>query len=180
MQDVSDWPKIVFGSFKNSKIYKNADEVFKNDPDIDYVCGHSAGGSASLELEKNYPDRKITSITYNAPVFSPIASAEQFLDKSKTPMRFAISGDPVSMFDMNAQTSFHAPDINLDVVKDSLIMFAAPSLDNALKVANSIKSFDPLMGLHTINDSYSKPSTTMDFVKSGIAGAMAVESMGIL
>jgi len=178
-QDVFDWSKIVLGTFKNSKIYKNAEVVFKNNPDIDTVIGHSAGGSATLELEKNYPDRKITSITYNAPIFSPF-SAEQFLDKTKSPLRFAVVGDPVSALDMNAQTTFHAPDINLDVVKDSLTMFAAPSLDNALKVANSIKSFDPLMGLHTIDTSYSKPSTTMDFVKSGIAGVAAVETMGII
>ena len=51
--DVYDWSKIVAGSFRNSEIYKNADEVFKNNPDIDTVIGHSAGGSAALELEKN-------------------------------------------------------------------------------------------------------------------------------
>ena len=69
-RDVMDWPKIPFGTFKDSKIYKNIDPVFKDNPQTDYyVVGHSAGGSATLELEKNYPDRKITSITYNAPVF---------------------------------------------------------------------------------------------------------------
>ena len=67
--DVMDWSKIPLGTFKDSKIYKNIEPVFENDKDIDYVVGHSAGGSATLELEKNYPDRKITSVTYNAPVF---------------------------------------------------------------------------------------------------------------
>ena len=67
--DVMDWYKIPLGTFKDSKIYKNIDPVFKNNPQIDDVVGHSAGGSATLELKKNYPDRKITSITYNAPVF---------------------------------------------------------------------------------------------------------------
>ena len=47
-----DWPKIPFGTFKDSKIYKNIEPVFKDNPQIDYVVGHSAGGSAALELEK--------------------------------------------------------------------------------------------------------------------------------
>ena len=67
-----DWPKIPMHTFKN----KNAEDVIKNNPDIDTVVGHSAGGSAALELEQNYPNR-FTSITYNAPVFDPF-SAEQF------------------------------------------------------------------------------------------------------
>ena len=50
------------GSFKNSKIYKTIEPVFKENEDIDYVVGHSAGGSATLELEKNYPNRKITTV----------------------------------------------------------------------------------------------------------------------
>ena len=51
-RDVMDWIKIPLGTFKNSKIYKNIEPVFKEDPTIDTVIGHSAGGSASLELEK--------------------------------------------------------------------------------------------------------------------------------
>ena len=78
--------------------------------------GHSAGGSATLELEKNYPDRKITSITYNAPIFER-ADPEKCFNENKQPMRFAVSGDPVSMFDMNARTTFKAPQFNLDAIK---------------------------------------------------------------
>ena len=138
----------------------------------------SAGGSAALELKQNYPN-KFTSINYHTPVFDTI-NAEQFMNKDIKPMRLAISGDPVSMFDMNATTTFHAPEFNLDLVKDSINMMTQPSLDNAVKVANSITTFDPLAGLHTINDSYSKPSTTMDFVKSAVAATATVESMGIV
>ena len=93
-------------------------------------------------------------------------------------MRFAISGDPVSMFDMNATTTFKAQNFNIDLVKDSYNMVTQPSINNSEKIANSIKTFDPLMGLHTMNDSYSKPSSGMDFVKSAVAGAVAVETMG--
>ena len=53
--DVMDWYKIPLGRFKDSKIYKNIDPAFKDNPQIDYVVGHSAGGSATLELEKKLP-----------------------------------------------------------------------------------------------------------------------------
>ena len=52
LRDVYDWAKIPFGNFKDSKIYKNIEPVFKNNPEINYIVGHSAGGSAALELEK--------------------------------------------------------------------------------------------------------------------------------
>ena len=48
-QDVTDWPKISLGAFKESKIYKNVEPYFKQNQDIDTAIGHSAGGSAVLE-----------------------------------------------------------------------------------------------------------------------------------
>ena len=97
------------GNFKDSKIYKNIEPVFKENEDIDYVVGHSAGGSATLELEKNFPDRKITTVIYNAPVFArrnPLAtifSDDDSKDYSK-PLRFTSAWDPVSMFDYDSRT----------------------------------------------------------------------------
>ena len=67
-------------------------------------------------------------------------------------MRFAISGDPVSMLDMNAQTTFKAPN------------FVDPTV----------------LGLHTMDDSYSKPSTPMDFIKSGVQAVEVGKSLGIV
>ena len=95
-------------------------------------------------------------------------------------MRFAISGDPVSMFAMNATTTFKSPNFDIDLIKDTYIMVYDPSVNNVEKVTNSVNSVDPLMGLHNMSDSYSNPSTTLDFVKSGITGAVAVESKGII
>ena len=57
-QDVLDWRKILMGNFKDSKIYKNIEPVFRENKDIDYVVGHSAGGSATLELRKISPIEK--------------------------------------------------------------------------------------------------------------------------
>ena len=151
INDVMDWYKIPMGTFSSSHIYKNIEPVFKNNPQIDYVVGHSAGGSAALELEKTYPDRKITSITYNAPVFER-ADPNKILNENQRPMRFAISGDPVSAFDMNAQTTFKAP---------------------------NFEKVDPTLGIHSMGG-YSKPSTTMDFIKSGVQAAVVGKSLGIV
>ena len=71
IQDVFDWAKIPLGTFRKSKIHKNIEPIFKESEGIDYVVGHSAGGSATLELAQNFPARKITTVTYNAPVFDP-------------------------------------------------------------------------------------------------------------
>ena len=105
------------------------------------MVGHSAGGSATLELERNFPETKITSVTYNAPVFEQ-ADPDKLLDEDKKHMRFATSGDPVSMFDMNAQTTSKAPDFNVDAVKNIASANANPSIENVVKAANT-SNFDP-------------------------------------
>ena len=122
---------------------KNIETVCKEDKSIDYVVGHSGGGSATLELERNFPERKITSVTYNAPVFEQ-ADADKLLDEDENHMRFAISGDPVSMFDMNAQTTVKAPDFNVDAVTNVASAYANPSFENVVKTANT-SNFDPYL-----------------------------------
>ena len=67
-------------------------------------------------------------------------------------MRFAISGDPVSAFDMNAQTTFEAP---------------------------NFEKVDPTLGLHTMGG-YSNRSKPMDFIKSGIQAAVVGKSLTII
>ena len=54
-QSVLDWKKILMGNFENSNIYKHIEPVFKENKDSDYVVGHSAGGSAALQLKKKAP-----------------------------------------------------------------------------------------------------------------------------
>lgn len=178
MQDVLDWAKIPLGTFKNSKIYKNIEPVFKEDDNIDYVVGHSAGGSATLELENNFPDRKITSITYNAPVFERGTSdIMDVLKDDNKPLRFASGFDPVSAFDMNARTTYKAPDINLDIAKNVAKTYTNPSIEN---VINTVKSGfpDPLMGQHSMQGTYSNPSTATDFITSGVKAVVAGNTLG--
>ena len=51
--------KIPFGLTKYSQRYQEADKMLKDNPQITNVIGHSLGGSVSLELAKNHPEKKI-------------------------------------------------------------------------------------------------------------------------
>jgi len=180
MQDVLDWRKIPMGSFSDSKIYKNVEPVFKDNPQINFVVGHSAGGSATLELEQNHPERNITSVTYAAPVWSRFDPA-QFRDDSKKPLRFFHPGDQVPRFDMNAQPVWKAPEYKLDLVKNITNTVTDPSFTNVEKTIESAKdtaNFDPL-GLHTMSG-YAEQSTPMDFVNSGFEGVAVGKAAGII
>ena len=64
--DVMDWAKIPLGTFDKSEIYKNAEKICNENKDkVKVVIGHSAGGSAALQLHQKYPN-DIVPITYNA------------------------------------------------------------------------------------------------------------------
>ena len=160
------------------KIYKNIEPIFKENKGVDYVVGHSAGGSATLELAQNFPERKMTTITYNAPVFE-MADGEKWVDEDKKPLRFAVAGDPVSMLDGNAQTTLKAPDFNLEAVTNVAKLTATPSLENSIKTANTSK-FDPLPGFHKMSGSYSSPSTVTDFAKSALEGVAVGKAVGVI
>ena len=94
-QDMWDDLEIPFGLTKYSQRYQEADKMLKDNPRITNVVGHSLGGSVSLELAKNYPEKDIFTTTYGAPVSS---SSLQYGN------RFRAFGDPVSMFDNGAIT----------------------------------------------------------------------------
>ena len=84
-------------------------------------------------------------------------------------MRFALSGDPVSMFDMNARTTFKAPQFNLDAIKNIANVITDPTIQNINKVIQQPP--DPTFGLHTMNGTYSNPSGLVDFIKSAVSAA---------
>ena len=97
-------------------------------------------------------------------------------------MRFAVSGDPVSMLDMNAQTTFKAPNFSLDKVQNAVNVMTNPSLENISKVVqNPTQSIpDPTFGLHSMSGPYSTPSKPMDFVKSGLEGIAVGNTLGLI
>ena len=165
-QDVMDWPKIAFGTFRNSAIYQRAEPAFKEDPGINMVIGHSSGGSAALELEKRFPDRKVTSVTYNAPVFSPMNPGQ--LAEKDQPLRFKTLGDPVALFDDNARITVKAPVFPVEAAKNLAKAYVDPSPSNLIKAASERP--DPLLGLHRMTGTYSNPSGPGDFLKSAADG----------
>ena len=87
--------KIPLGLTRYSQRYQEAEKMLKDNPQIDSIVSHSLGGSVSLELAKNYPEKHLFTTTYGAPVAS---SSLQYGN------RFRAFGDPVSMFDNGAIT----------------------------------------------------------------------------
>ena len=95
-----DFTKIpVYGDLKDSERYQKVLEGFKNRGEIDTVVGHSLGGSVSLELQNNFPDRIKNSRTYGAPVFDLLGSESENVDRYRNWL------DPVSVFDRGAKKS---------------------------------------------------------------------------
>ena len=77
-------------------------------------------------------------------------------------LRFAISGDPVSMFDMNAQTTFKAPEFNVEGITNIVKTYNEPTLNNIKNVADKGMP-DITLGLHSMSGSYSDPSNLWIF-----------------
>ena len=89
----------VWGDLRNSERYQKVLKEFENQGQIDTVVGHSLGGSVSLELQKNYPDRKLKSRTYGAPVMDLLGSESENVDRYRNWL------DPVSVLDRGAKKS---------------------------------------------------------------------------
>lgn len=169
-----DWVKIPLGTFENSKIYNNAENFCnQNKENITTVTGHSAGGSAALELGTHYPD--ITPVTYNAPVFAR-ANPESYINPDNLPLRFASGFDPVSMFDYDSRVTYKAPDITLDFKKNVSKTYNNPSIENIISTAKDIAS--PILEQHTMNGTYSNPSTPMDL--SGVKAIAVANIAGLI
>jgi pimeloyl-ACP methyl ester carboxylesterase len=83
----------VWGDLRNSRRYKDADKVLKENPNVKKLVAHSLGGAVSLELDKNNPDKYETT-TYAAPVFLGLKGGN----------RYRHSNDVVSSFDFGAKS----------------------------------------------------------------------------
>ena len=93
-----DFTKIpAWGDLRNSERYQKVLEAFQNRGEIDTMVGHSLGGSASSEFQKNYPDRIKNARAYGAPMFDFVGSGS-----AKTE-RYRNWFDPVSVLDKRAK-----------------------------------------------------------------------------
>ena len=88
---------------KQTQRYKDADQHLRKNPQIKHLVSHSLGGSVALALQKNYPERKYTVVTYGAPVtigldpFRGDAKVERYKHTGK-----AGESDPIASLDMFA------------------------------------------------------------------------------
>lgn len=101
---IVDWTDnfihIPTNTYESSFKYKNAEAVLNKNPQVDTLIGHSAGGSAVLELNQNN-NNKYKTRTYSAPVFSLFKNNNEINDNN---LRFRTQNDIVAYFDNNALT----------------------------------------------------------------------------
>ena len=108
-----------------------------------------------------------------------ISKTYKVINEDMRPLRFAISGDLVSMLDMNAQTTFKAPEFNLEGISNVVNAINEPTLNNIKNVADTGMP-DITMGLHSMSGSYSDPSKPIDFLKSAVSGVAVGKTLGIV
>ena len=97
LEDLTKLPFGVLGGVKDMQRYITADEILKQNPHIDTLVGHSAGGAVVLKLSKEYPERNFKTRTYNSPTFSL-----GFEEPNEQHKRFRKVGDVVSALDGSA------------------------------------------------------------------------------
>ena len=107
MQDVAEWWKIPAFRTKESEIYGRAKKYLDEHPNITNLTGHSYGGSAALQLQKD--DNKYNTRTYGAPVFDPIPRNPFY-----QPQRYCNRWDPVCAADMGAEKQEHVDRFNFN------------------------------------------------------------------
>ena len=96
LNDVGERCKIPAFKTKDSAIYGRARKYLDEHPNITNLVGHSFGGSAALQFQKD--DQKYQTRTYGAPVFDPIPR-----NPWHKPQRFCNRYDPVCSADMGAE-----------------------------------------------------------------------------
>ena len=103
LNDAVDDLKIPTFQTKNIQRYKDAEQVLKENPNVNTLVGHSMGSGVILELNKSNNNKFITR-TYSAPVFDPFPN--NWEKNNPNNERFRTKGDPVAIFDNNAETVY--------------------------------------------------------------------------
>ncbi len=94
------------GDLRNSERYQRAKAYLVAHPEVTFIDGHSLGGSVVLQLQKDFPERSLTTFTQGAPVWDPFGRQKREIGQDKVE-RVSNWGDPVSMFDMSALKTTH-------------------------------------------------------------------------
>ena len=97
--------------------------------------------------------------------------------KNKNPLRFSAAWDPVSMSYYNSRVTYKAPDINLYFAKNAAKLYTDPNLEHIVKTVKS--GFpDPLLGQHSMKNTYSHPSSAKKNIEAGSKMVAAGNTMG--
>ena len=107
LNDVMEWPKIPTFRTKDSAIYGRAQKYLSAHPEISNLVGHSYGGSAALQFQKD--DQKYQTRTYGAPVFDLIPR-----NPFHKPQRYCNRYDPVCSADLGAEKQDYLKNFNLN------------------------------------------------------------------
>ncbi len=100
LNDAIDDLKIPEFKTRDIQRYKDANKFLKQNPDVKQLIGHSMGASVVLQLNKEY-NNKFETRTYSAPVFDILPHSNNDPENQ----RYRTLGDPVAMFDINANTT---------------------------------------------------------------------------
>jgi hypothetical protein len=100
LRDYWDDLKIPFGKTANAQRYIDADKLLEKNPQVSNLVGHSLGGSAVLELQKNLQNRKFKTNVYGTPAAS--LTTPDNVDNH----RYRNFGDPFSIFDRGAEINY--------------------------------------------------------------------------
>ena len=97
LENFTKLPFGVLGGVRDMERYIEAERILKDNPQITELVGHSQAGVVALQLAKDFPNRNLSTKTYNSPVFSL-----GFDQPSEQHKRFRKVGDVVSAFDGSA------------------------------------------------------------------------------
>jgi len=96
MSDVLTDVNIPFGTLARTDRYQQAKQLYEIYGRPKNVIGHSLGSSIALQLQSEYPDMNVT--CYGAPIVD--------INPFQRPQRYRHRGDPVSMLDFGATSTF--------------------------------------------------------------------------
>ena len=104
----SYWGKKILGTgdVRQSERYQKARDYLVAHPEVNLIEGHSLGGSVVLQLQKNFPDRNLKTVTYGAPVWDPFGNQKKAIGQENV-LRFSNNGDIVSALDNSALKTSH-------------------------------------------------------------------------
>ena len=128
LQDVWDDFKIPFGKTAQAQRYKYADALLAKNTQVSNLVGHSLGGAAVLEMQKNHGDRTFKTNAYGTPAVSFTTP------DNKDNHRYRNFGDPISIFDRGAESR-----VKTDALKHYGMAAAELYMDGTVNVGELYK-----------------------------------------